>query len=277
MSGTHKVGISSFAYSFACGTRPYEKPEHVMTPFDLIDKALEIGAEVVQFGDNMPLEIYSDEELDKIRQYAAERGIELEAGMRRSTEERLAEYIRITNKIGAHVLRLITDGGYDGIVFRPDFEECCRIFKAVIPMLEETGVVLGIENHDRFRVHDYVRMIETVNHPQVGLTVDSVNSLSIEEPLEEVLKNMAPYCVCLHIKDYAIRRVKGGGGLRITGACTGIGRLDVRRCYEECRDRSPYDFNIILESWMEPGETLEETLQMEDDWAKTGVEYMKNL
>lgn len=272
-AGIHKIGISSFAYSFACGTRPFQKPEHILTPFDLIDKAVSAGAGAVQFGDNMPLERYSDEELEKIRGYAEERGIELEAGMRRSTEERLTNYIRITRKIGGRVLRLITDGGG----FEPDFQECCRIFSSLIPLLEENDVVLGIENHDRFRVEEYARMVETVCHPRVGLTVDSVNSLSIEEPLEEVLRYMAPYCVCLHIKDYVIKRYNGGGGLKITGACTGTGRLDIRRCYEECSRKSHSGFNIILESWMEPCETLEETLQTEDEWVKAGVAYLKEL
>lgn len=273
MTNQHKIGISSFAYGYACGTRPFEKPEHIMTPFDLIDKAVAFGADVVQFGDNMPLEIYSDDELDKIRLYAEDCGIELEGGMRKSTPERLSNYIRITQRIGAHILRLITDGAD----FEPDFEECCRIFSSAIPQLEESGVVLGIENHDRFHAREYAQMVEAVGHPQVGLTVDSVNSLSLEEPIGEVLEHMAPYCVCLHMKDYTIKRKDGGGGLIILGECPGTGRLDIRRCYEECRAKSSSDFNIIVESWMEPCGTLEETLRVEDDWARIGVEYLKDL
>ena len=270
---THKIGISSFAYCFACGSRPFEKPEHIMTPRELIDKAVSLGAGVVQFGDNMPLEVYGDDELEKIRAYAEERGIELEVGMRKATEDRLPEYIRITGKIGGRVLRVITDKDD----FRPDMRELCRILTAVIPRLEESGVVLGIENHDRFSAREYAQIVETVGHPQVGLTVDTVNSMSHEEAIDEVLKYAAPYCVCLHMKDYVIRRYNGGGGLKITGACLGTGRLDVRGCYEECRSRSGRDFNVILESWMEPCGTLEETLRAEDEWAKAGVEYLKAI
>ena len=273
MTRTHKTGISSFAYCFACGSRPYPKPEHIMTPFDLIDKAVSFGAGAVQFGDNMPLEIYSDEELDKIRAYAEERGIETEAGMRKTTEERLSEYIRISRKIGARLLRVITDGaGYE-----PGLQDCCRIFSSVIPQLEESGVVIGIENHDRFLAHEYAKMVEDVGHPQIGLTVDTVNSLSHEELIDEVLKYMAPYCVCLHMKDYAISRFNGRCGLKITGACTGTGRLDIRRVYETCRERSDRDFNLILESWMEPCDTLEDTLRTEDEWAAAGVRYLNDL
>ena len=273
MAVTHKIGISSFAYCFACGSRPFTKPQHIMTPHDLIDRAAALGVDVVQFGDNMPLEVYSDEELKQIRSHAEKCGVELEAGMRKATPERLSEYIRITHIIGGRVLRVITDG----IGFTPDMNEFCRISASVTRQIEECGVVLGIENHDRFSAREYAQMVETIDHPQVGLTVDTVNSLSHEEHIDEVLKYMAPYCVCLHMKDYVIKRYNGGGGLRITGASPGTGRLDIRRCYEECRNKSNKSFNIILESWMEPCETLEETLRTEDEWAGAGVSYLKTI
>lgn len=273
MTVKHKIGISSFTYCFACGSRSFFKPQRIMTPHDLIDKAVALEVDAVQFGDNMPLEVYSDEELEQIRIHAERCSIELEAGMRKATAERLSEYIRITHIIGGSVLRVITDG----IGFTPDMHEFCMILASVIPQLEESGVVLGIENHDRFSAREYAQMVETINHPQVGLTVDTVNSLSQEEHIDEVLKYMAPHCVCLHMKDYVIKRYNGGGGLKITGAGLGTGRLDVRRCYEECRIKSNRDFNIILESRMEPGETLEETLRIEDEWARMGVSYLKTI
>lgn len=273
MTVSHKVGISSFTYCFACGSRPFDKPEHIMTPHDLIDKAFAIGADVVQIGDNMPLEKYDDEEFEQIRIHAEKCGIELEAGMRKATEDRLSDYIRYTGKIGGHVLRVITDGAG----FTPDIQDICRILTSVTPLLEESGVILGIENHDRFSAREYAHMVETVGHPNVGLTVDTLNSLSHEERIDDVLKYMAPYCVCLHMKDYVIKRYNGGGGLKITGACMGTGRLDIRKCYEECRERAKGNFNVILESWMEPYETLEETLRAEDEWASTGVAYLKGL
>ena len=92
-----------------------------------------------------------------------------------------------------------------------------------------------------------------------------------------MFKSRAAYCVCVHLKDYVIIRYIVGGGLKIIGACPGAGRLDILRCYEECRKRSDSSFNIILESWMEPCETLEETLRVEDEWAKAGVAYLKTI
>lgn len=89
-------------------------------------------------------------------------------------------------------------------------------------------------------------------------------------------ENVAPYCACLHIKDYEIKRYNGGGGLKISGACLGTGRLDLQKCIEKCREESGYNFNIILESWMEPCDTLAETLRKEDEWARAGIELLKS-
>ena len=37
MDRIYKIGISSFAYSFARGSRPFQRPEHILTPFDLMN------------------------------------------------------------------------------------------------------------------------------------------------------------------------------------------------------------------------------------------------
>ena len=74
------------------------------------------------------------------------------------------------------------------------------------PCLERHGLTLGIENHDRFLAHEYAEMIAQIGHPLVGTVVDSTNSLSTEEPIDEVLQYMEPYCVCFHVKDYTIQR-----------------------------------------------------------------------
>ena len=269
----HKVGISSFAYCFACGTNPVQKPLHYMSPVELIDEAVSIGAEVVQYGDNMPLEQYDDNYLYEIRRHAENAGLELEVGMRTATKERLIMYINIAYKVGAKVLRVVIDGKD----FEPEFEGICEILKSVIPELEEKEIILGIENHDRFSSRKFAEIIEQVGNPQIGLTVDTANSLSIEENIDTVIKYMAPYCVCLHMKDYVIVRNNGGNGLKITGSCLGKGRLDVKKYLEQCIKKSTADFNIIIESWMEPCGSIEDSMTREAEWAKVGVKLLKSL
>jgi hypothetical protein len=64
------IGISSYAYSWASGGIPnQEKPEQILTPIKLAEKALEFGLKVIQFGDNMPLDICSQSEIYSLKNF----------------------------------------------------------------------------------------------------------------------------------------------------------------------------------------------------------------
>ena len=194
----HRIGISSFTFPFACGVHPSQKPDKPFEPIDIILKAAEIGADCVQYGDNMPLEDYPDEYLKDLGEKALKLGITLEMGMREARTERLLKYIEIAKLTGAKLIRCILD-------------------------------------------------------------------------------KMAPHCVCLHVKDYKIHRANSGMGLIIVGECPGKGRQDIPSAIETAERLSGRDFNLILESWMEPCSTLEESLKQENEWAAEGVRYLKTL
>jgi len=267
------VGLSSFTYPFACGINPAKQPQNPMTPMQFLKKAVELNVQSVQFSHNMPLEVCKDDELQGIRSYAELHGIRLENGMKRMTSERLHRYIAISEQIGAKLLRIITDGAD----YEPTVHEIVGILNDAIPLIEKSGLVLGIENHDRLMAWEYAEIAKQVNHPLVGLVVDTTNSLSTEEPVEEVLKWMAPYCVCCHLKDYTIKRSNFGIGLAIVGASVGTGRQDILKVISYLQSHAKQDFSTILESWMEPCGTLEETLIQEEAWARDSVAYLKSL
>jgi len=272
MAHKHLVGISSYSYPYACKGFPGSS---VFSAEDLIDKAEELGVGCVQYGDNMPLEHLDDEQLAGLRRRAGSKGIVIEAGMRHASAERLTRYIHIAELLGAHLLRVIIDDREGA--FEPDVDQVLTIINDALPLLEEKGIILGIENHDRFTVDEYAALVKKAGSRYVGMVVDTTNSLSTEESCENVLENLGPYCVCLHIKDYRISRIPGGLGLMITGACLGEGRMDAKTAVETAGKLSDRDFNVILESWMQPCETMEETLKQEAAWAAAGVEELKKL
>lgn len=244
-----------------------------MTPLELLGKALELGVNCVQFSHNMPLEALSDEELLQIREFAADHGIRLENGMKGMTPEHLHRCIAVSEQIGAKLLRIITDFGS----YEPPISEIITILKNSIPLIEQTGLVLAVENHDRLTAAEYAKIAEQLNHPLIGLVVDSTNSLSTEESMEEVLKWMAPHCVCFHLKDYVIKRSNSGIGLATVGASAGTGRLDIPKALDHLQKHAKQDFSTILESWMECGSSSEESLRKEETWARDSVAYLKKL
>ncbi len=268
-----RLGISSYTFPFLSGVNPEQKPAQVLTPWQLIDKAEALKVDCVQFSDNLPLETFSCAQWEEIRDYAADKKIVLENGMRCMTPDRLQLYIHISAQMQVKLLRVITDGGD----YTPDMAEIVKTVRSCLPLLEENSIVLGIENHDRFLAQEYAEMMEQIHHPLVGLVVDSTNSLSQEESIDEVLHYMAPYCVCFHVKDYTICRSNSGVGLSITGKPAGEGRQKIPHILHVLRQQAKCDFSTILESWMECGETLQETLTREECWAAQSIAYLRDL
>ncbi|RGZ01210.1 sugar phosphate isomerase/epimerase family protein [Clostridium sp. AM58-1XD] len=268
-----RLGISSYTFPFACGTNKRLRPAEPLTPFTLIDKAAAYGLSVVQIADNMSLDALSAPEVRRLKTYSQERGISLETGFRGIEPNRFMDRIQLTRQLDSHLMRCVIDTPS----FQPSISEVCAILKAIIPVLNEYNIVLGIENHDRFYSHEFAEIIETVGSRHVGIILDTANSLAREEPIGQVLGCLAKYTVCFHVKDYIIRRRNGEMGFVITGAPAGDGRLDIPYILQRLRKEAPCDFSTILESWMESLPGLEETLKQEEAWADQGVTFLKSF
>ena len=58
-------------------------------------------------------------------------------------------------------------------------------------MFEEAGVVLAIENHDKFSTDELVYMVEELGPSWVGICLDTVNSFGALEGPRSWLRNSA--------------------------------------------------------------------------------------
>jgi sugar phosphate isomerase/epimerase len=135
---------------------------------------------------------------------------------------------------------------------------------------------LAIENHDRFSSSTLAGLVRQLGAGPVGICLDTVNSFGALEGPEIVVRNLAPFTACLHVKDFTITRVQSNMGFVIEGCAAGQGRLDVPWLLRELK-ASPHPFNAILETWVSPGHSLGETLARERAWAQQGVENLRTL
>ncbi|HEY63273.1 MAG TPA: sugar phosphate isomerase/epimerase, partial [Caldilineae bacterium] len=119
-----KVGMSSYAFRWAVGTRDFTPPTP-LTAFKLLEKAAALGAEVVQICENVPLEGLPEDTLNDLARHAVELGLVLEVGTRGSRPEHLRHYLGIAERLGAHLLRVVlTDAGWE-----PSFDEMVDVFR----------------------------------------------------------------------------------------------------------------------------------------------------
>jgi sugar phosphate isomerase/epimerase len=139
---------------------------------------------------------------------------------------------------------------------------------------------LGIENHDRFSAAELRAIIQAIDSPQVGICLDTANSIGAGEDLSTVLTALADYTVNLHIKDFAIERLPYLMGFTVEGRPAGSGRLDVaalwRRMAQVPRCRS-----AIIELWTPPildasgAVDMEATVAKEAIWARISLQHVR--
>lgn len=264
-----KAGISSYTYTWAIGA-PGKEPENPMTIYHLIKKAAEFGVSVVQVADNLPLDKFTEAELQKIKKLSDDLKIQIEVGARGMTPENLEKYIRLAVFFTSPILRFVIDGPG----FEPDLKEIHLIIKSALPKLVKTNVVLAIENHDRFLSNEFVEIIKKANSPFVATCLDSVNSMGAGEGLETVIEKLAPLTVNLHVKEFKVERVFHKMGFVVEGCPLGEGMLPLKEIIEKVSSKCQ---SAILEQWTPPEKTLEETVKKEAVWAEQSINYLKQI
>ena len=266
-----KLGIGSYTFTWAVGI-PGKLPERRMGPHDLLAEAQRYGLRLVQICDNMPFADLPEAEIEDFANAALEAGIEVEIGTRGLDAEHLRHHLRLVRRFGGIILLLVMDKGHD----EPTADESVARMKAVLPEFADAGVKIAIENHDRFTAAALRDIVERLGPQHAGITLDTVNSFGATEGPQIVVPILAPYTLCLHVKDFTIRRPSHQLGFVVEGCAAGAGRLDVPWLLEQLR-ASPHPFNCILETWVTPSDSLDETLARERAWADEGVAYLRNL
>lgn len=267
-----RIGISSFSYSYAIGC-PGFSPQKPMSAFELLEKAAALQVPVLQIADNLPLDRLSKTDLCALDAQARSLGITLEVGTRGIKREHLQKYVEIAKLLHSSLLRVVIDTKED----EPPVPEIMRRIKSVLPLLEGEGIVLGIENHDRFKSDVFAQIVEESGSSYVGIVLDTVNSFACEENSEQVLNALGKYTVNLHVKDYRIGRIPNAMGLQVTGTPAGEGFLKLPYMLDVLYQNAKQDFSSILELWMPQEDTEAKTLFKENQWVEKSIQYMKHV
>lgn len=263
------LGISSFTYGWSVGVNGSAS---LFNEQDLIFQAQKLGLRCLQVGDNLPLHRLTSEQQWELKRTVDDAKIRLEVGARGLTEDHLHQYIDLTAFYQSPLLRFVVDGTN----YEPEIETIISIIKDAVPALKKSGVTLGIENHDRFHAKELSDMMEAIADVQVGICLDTVNSLGAGEGINCVTEILAPYTVNLHIKDFIIKRFPHNMGFTVAGMITGKGMLDINMVMEKLLVFNRCQ-SAVLEQWVPPADKLDETIELEQQWAEESIHYLKQL
>ncbi|MGH8016922.1 MAG: sugar phosphate isomerase/epimerase family protein [Opitutaceae bacterium] len=111
--------------------------------------------------------------------------MKLEVGTRGLAPGNIDRYINLAVEIGSPFLRVVIDD--DG--YEPEPGVIIDRLRELAPRLEAGGIVLAIENHDRFRSAGLARIVEDAGSEFVGICLDTANSFGAAEDPGTVLDN----------------------------------------------------------------------------------------
>ena len=264
-----KLGISTYTYTWSIGV-PGQMPAEPVSARALLQQAANLQVDVLQMADNLPLHALPPAELDEFVTRAEQLGIAVEVGTRGIAPDHLRAYLALAQRLHSPILRVVVDSPNH----HPAPREVVEILSPLRPAFEAAGVVLAIENHDRFTSPTLAGIIEKLGREWTGVCLDTVNSFGALEGPETVVETLGPLTVNLHVKDFTIFRASHRMGFTIEGRPAGQGRLDLPWLLGRLRafGRDP---NAILELWTPPEATLPETIAKEQKWAELSIAYLQ--
>jgi len=261
-----KIGLSSYTWPWAVG-REGHTPEKPLDALGLLEKTKSYGVSVLQIADNPGLHLMQEDELDRISKTSSTYGITLEVGTRGIEHSHLMRYLDIARKLNSSIVRSITHRVDDGAVSN---------IREVLPAYEKAGVNIALENHDEHRTDELAAFLDRIGSPSVGVCLDTVNSFAALEAPDRVVRNLAPYTLNLHVKDFEVMRFGSELGFSIVGRPAGEGRLDIEWTLSYLKEKGR-DPNAIIELWTPYTGTLEETIALEEEWAERSIRYLKGI
>jgi len=268
-----RLGVTSYTFRWAVGgdSRFGDsfKPKRVVDAFGLVGLVSKLGLEVLQIADNMNTELTA-QNYRKLRETAEAKGVALQLGASGIDKAVVKRYAEIAELLGVSLLNVYATE-------RQPIGEVVERIRGFLPELRDHQLALTLENEDSgiYTCHELAEILRRVDDRFVGACVDTMNSTVIlEHPLDTV-KVLAPYAMCLHLKDFVIRRASVSG-FSIEGVPVGTGMLDVKAVLDMAKEtgREP---DILLEQFMGRRGDEEATLEEEVKWVRTGAKFVRSL
>jgi len=267
-----RLGISSYTFVWSVGVPGYPQPREPLTAEGLLHKAAELGVGVVQIADNLPLHRLSSKQVDALAGLAGEMGISMEVGTSGIGPEHLRTYVKLAERLQSPIVRVVIDTADS----EPTIDEVVESLHQVLLDFSRANVHLAIENHDRFTAAMLAQIIERCRGHNVGICLDTANSIGCGEDVSTLLRTLGPWIVNVHMKDYCAPRLPHKKGFIIEGCPAGQGILDIPQLLNDV-SRFGRDPNVILELWPAPEPTIEQSMAKENEWTHESVRYLRQF
>ena len=270
--GSYRFGIGSWCYPWSMGVAKGPQPKRKMTALELLHRAVELDVGLVQFADNCPLETLSTAELDSLVAFAESNQLEMEVGTKGVEEQHLLRLLEIAGQLDSPILRVLPAFFGSSAVM----DEVERRIRSVLPKFEKAGITMVLENTEAFRAAEYAALIERIDHPRFRMCLDLANALGIMEGPEFVMEKLISHIGNFHFKDVKVKRSETVIGFTVYGTPAGDGDLSLPWILEQFAAHD-VQTSVIIEHWPNYEENMERTMELEEEWTRKSVAYMRSV
>ncbi len=245
-AGRLPIGLAAYSFSYSCGFAGAGTPRACTEPYTvygLMDLTASLGLGGIEFPLLRLLPSLAPDELARAREYAASRGLFLVVDAGIVDVEELSALLPAAEALGARTVRAVVSSILEGDrramrdTWPQYLAEIATRLRAVLPLAEQSGVAIALENHQDVTSEELVALCDEIGSPLVGVNLDTINPLAVaEEPLA-FARRVAPYLKNVHLKDY--RLYSTPQGYRLVSCAVGAGVLDVRGILDLCAAQAP--------------------------------------
>lgn len=261
------IGLST--YSFFWQHSP-KAPDPLDLPA-MLRRTRDLGVDLFQICDYLPLLNYSVAELRDLRTLADELGLTLELGTRGVGVDHLATFLKLADELDVSFVRSMVNTAEH----RPTMDEAQALLRASTPSYEAAGVTLALETYEQVSSTDLVALVEAVDSDALGICLDPANSVAALELPRDVVERTAPYVRGIHVKDFAFTRRDGWVGFTLEGTELGSGLLDYDHLVATVRPEAR-GINQVIEHWLVWQGSYEETSRVENLWNSHNIAYLRS-
>ena len=217
-SSSMKIGIDSYCYHRFFGEiYPQQTaPSHTMVLEDFLDRAQALEVDGVSLEScfipnkdpgylNSVKDRLDDYGMDRVYAWGHPDG--LEGGRNSEAFHEMIESFDHARNIGARVMRVVGSS----LMFRhephvPQIQRLTAMFRQAVPIAEDYGIKMALENHIDFTSDEILQILNAVNSPYLGLNFDTGNFLRLLDDPVKGMKKLAPYVYATHIKDLQVQK-----------------------------------------------------------------------
>ena len=215
-----KIGLC--AWSFTGAHKEANRDIDLHTPEGLTHLAQNNQLASVEFASGSLADL-SDEDLAAFKESLAGLDLFLDTGGHNYAEDPapLHDAIEVAHRAGAKAVRTTVSNmvegnrierGADGM--RAYIDALVEPFQHVMPLAEDYGIPVGIENHQDLCSWELLDLSERVGSPQLGVTMDVGNAFAVGEHPLDFAERILPILKHVHIKDYTVHATPSGYRLK---------------------------------------------------------------